>query len=195
LQFDDDQKIEICFEDKIIPGYRIACCAGTVPDFRLGRGGEIIWNEATFCFEGLSPQRNPPILFIQKDCMKKFLYLSILATTVLLLSCSKSQSPDFDVDVDVQASFDQDRVQVFMDGRELLDKTLQTNYLLSLCTDGGQIKTTESEGRHTIKVIVNGTVKQEESFDLKNRLYIGVNFDKEAAKARFIFSDKPFGYD
>ena len=138
-----------------------------------------------------------PVVVLQlsherKNIMKKTI-LSIPLVLLLLTACRKSNNPTvFDLGVDIQSSFENDKVQVFIDNQPLLNTEVTTNHTLSLATS---ISTANTEGNHTIKVIVNnGTVKTE-SFTQKGDLYIGVNFNKENKTVRLVYADHPFAYD
>lgn len=126
--------------------------------------------------------------------MKKtaFIYLCLIAG--ILSSCTKDLK-FFDLNIHVQSSFEGDKVQVLIDGEELLNKQLQTNYVLDLSYPDGQILTKKQKGRHEIKVIVNDTFSKTDKFTLDSDFYIGVNYDRLTNAVSFIFSKQPFGYD
>lgn len=124
--------------------------------------------------------------------MKKTI-LSIPLVLLLLTACRKTNNPTvFDLGVDIQASFENDKVQVFIDNQPLLNTEVTTNHTLSLATS---ISTANTEGNHTIKVIVNNTVVKTESFTQKADLYIGVNFSKQSNAVSLIYAGHPFAYD
>lgn len=97
----------------------------------------------------------------------------------------------FDLGVDVQSTFDKDNVQVLIDNQPLLNTQVTTNDLLGLATS---ISTNNSEGKHTIKVIVNGSTVQSEDFTQSSDLYVGINYKKAANTVAFSFSSHPFTY-
>lgn len=97
--------------------------------------------------------------------------------------------------VDVQSSFDQAHVRIQIDGFEILNKTLQTNYVLSFCSPDGRVVTKKRTGSHTITVWVNNTFSTTEIFQLENDLYIGVNYNPATHGISFIYSNSPFLYD
>jgi hypothetical protein len=138
-----------------------------------------------------------PVVVLQlsherKNIMKKTI-LSIPLVLLLLAGCRKVNNPTvFDLGVDIQSSFENDKVQVFIDNQPLLNTEVTTNQTLSLATS---ISTANTEGSHTIKVIVNNVVVKTESFTQKADLYIGVNFNKVNSTVGFVFSAHPFGYD
>jgi len=105
--------------------------------------------------------------------MKKVL-LSIPLVLLLFAACRKTSNPAvFDLGVDIQSSFDKDNVQVFIDNQPLLNTLVSSSQLLGLATS---ISTANTEGYHTIKVVVNGNIVRTESFMQGSDLYIGVNF-------------------
>ena len=126
------------------------------------------------------------------NIMKKVI-LSIPLVLLLLAGCRKSNNPTvYDLGVDIQSSFENDKVQVFIDNQPLLNTEVTTNHTLSLATS---ISTANTEGNHIIKVIVNNGVVKTKSFTQKADLYIGVNFSKQNNTVSLVFADHPFGYD
>ena len=106
--------------------------------------------------------------------MKKVL-LSIPLVLLLFAACRKTSNPAvFDLGVDIQSSFDKDNVQVFIDNQPLLNTLVSSSQLLGLATS---ISTANTEGYHTIKVVVNDNIVRTESFMQGSDLYIGVNYN------------------
>jgi hypothetical protein len=127
-----------------------------------------------------------------KNIMKKTI-LSIPLVLLLFAACRKSNNPTvYDLGVDIQSSFENDKVQVFIDNQPLLNSEVTTNHALSLATS---ISTANTEGSQTIKVVVNDKTINTEKFTQKEDLYIGVNYNKQNNKVGFVFSSKPFAYD
>jgi hypothetical protein len=131
--------------------------------------------------------------------MKKtaFIFLMLLG---LLNACKKDSNPvplegDLTLGVDVQSSFEQDVVQVIIDGETVINKQLQTNYVLGVCMHDGQVITTRNEGSHEIKVIVNNIITRSETFSMSNDRYIGINYNRQTNEITFIYSDQRFMYD
>lgn len=131
--------------------------------------------------------------------MEKTAFIFLLLTIGILPSCKKDLNTftvnTFTLGVDVQSSFDQDRVQVFIDGQEVINKRLQTNYSLGVCFVDGQITTTKNEGNHKIKIIVNNAATKTETFSLNNNLYIGINYNRQTNEISIIYSNQRFIYD
>ena len=126
------------------------------------------------------------------NIMKKTI-LSIPLVLLLLVACRKTSNPTvFDLGVDIQSSFENDKVQVFIDNQPLLNTEVTTNHTLSLATS---ISTANTEGSHTIKVIVNNGTAKTESFTQKADLYIGVKYNKQNKFVSFVYSAHPFVYD
>ncbi|MFL5746393.1 MAG: hypothetical protein ACJ751_17080 [Niastella sp.] len=121
---------------------------------------------------------------------------TILFTSLVLLlfaACRKANNPTvYDLGVDVQVTFDKDNVQVAIDNQPLLNTQVTTNELLGLATS---ISTVNTEGKHTIKVVVNGTVVKTENFTQSGELYVGINYNKTAGDISFKFSPHRFIYD
>lgn len=123
------------------------------------------------------------------------LFYTVLLLSLAILNACKKGSGEQTLGIDVQSAFNQDKVQIFIDGEEMLNQRLQTNWVLGACLPDGQITTTKSEGRHEIKVIINDIVTRTENFSLNNPLYIGVNFDPQTNAVSFIYSGQQFIYD
>ena len=124
--------------------------------------------------------------------MKKTI-LSIPLVLLLLGGCRKTSNPTvFDLGVDMQSSFDKDRVQVVIDNQPLLNTQVTTNQTLGLATS---ISTAATEGKHSIKVIVNDSTVKTESFSQSGPLYLGINYDKAAKTVSIAYSTKRFLYN
>lgn len=124
--------------------------------------------------------------------MKKTI-LSIPLALLLLVACRKTSNPTvFDLGVDMQSSFNKDRVQVVIDNQPLLNTQLTTNETLGLATS---ISTAATEGKHSIKVIVNDNTVKTESFSQSGPLYLGINYDKSAKTVSIRYSTYRFVYD
>lgn len=118
--------------------------------------------------------------------------LSIPLALLLFAACRKSSNPAvFDLGVDIQSTFEQDNVQVLIDNQPLLDREVSTNRTLGF---GGSISTANTEGNHTLKVIVNDSTVKTESFTQKGNLYIGINYNRAAKTVKFVYSDHIFIY-
>jgi hypothetical protein len=123
--------------------------------------------------------------------MKKTI-LSIPLVLLLFAACRKSSNPTvFDLGVDIQSTFEQDNVQVLIDNQPLLDREVSTNRSLGF---GGSISTANTEGKHTLKVIINDSTVKTESFTQKGNLYIGINYNKSTKAVNFVYSDHIFIY-
>jgi hypothetical protein len=126
-----------------------------------------------------------------KNIMKKTI-LSIPLALLLFAACRKTSNPTvFDLGVDMQSTFEQDNVQVLIDNQPLLDREVSTNGILGF---GGSISTANTEGNHTLKVIINDSTVKSENFTQKANLYIGINYNKTTKAVTFVYSDHGFVY-
>lgn len=75
--------------------------------------------------------------------------------------------------------FEQDKVQVFFNGKEKLNTQFQTNRVLGLAFPGA-VNENVKKGKHTLKVIVNDSISHKETFTLKADLYIGASYNRQA---------------
>ncbi|MBO9201134.1 MULTISPECIES: hypothetical protein [Niastella] len=122
---------------------------------------------------------------------KAFLFTSLVL--LLFAACRKANNPTvYDLGVDLQNTFDKDNVQVEIDNQPLLNTQVTTNDLLGLATS---ISTANTEGKHTIKVVVNGAIEKSESFTQSSELYVGITYNKTANDISFKFSPHRFVYD
>jgi len=121
---------------------------------------------------------------------KSALYLLLLAFTVFS-SCEK-ELKDYNLAIDLQSSFDQDNVQVFIDGYPEYDQKATTNQLLGLA---GSTTTTRTEGYHQLKVVINNSTSKTSVFPLNANLYIGINYNVQSKEITVLYSNHPFGYD
>ncbi|WP_207513359.1 hypothetical protein [Longitalea luteola] len=123
--------------------------------------------------------------------MKKIL-LSIPLALLLFAACRKANNPTvFDLGVDVQGGFEKDHVQVYIDNQPLLNTEVTTSPLLGLATS---ISTANTEGLHTIRVIVNGNIEKTEKFAQPGDLYIGISYNKTTATVSCNYSEHQFLY-
>lgn len=124
--------------------------------------------------------------------MKKII-LTVFLLSTLFMACRKSNGPAvFDLGVDLQHNFTGDDVQVYIDGQTLYNNQATTNDVWRLA---GSIGTTNSEGKHSIKVVVNGSTVTSEDFEQHSNLYIGIAYDQSLKKVSFVYSPKKFIYD
>ncbi|MGN6491527.1 MAG: hypothetical protein ACTHLE_05975 [Agriterribacter sp.] len=119
--------------------------------------------------------------------------ITLLLVASIFCACKKDKNT-FTLGIDVQSSFNQDSVRIFIDGQELINKRLQTNYALGVCFVDGQVTTALNEGQHEIKVSINNAITKTETFNLHNNLYIGVNSD-QSSDVSLIYSNERFIYD
>lgn len=94
--------------------------------------------------------------------------------------------------IDLQGGFDNDSVQVTLDGKELFSKNVTTNPLLSLAYSR---RTSVSDGRHKIKVlIINAGDTNETEFMMQDTLTISVNYNKNTHEITFGFFNELLFY-
>lgn len=127
--------------------------------------------------------------------MKRVLLISSLLLAIVMLYSCKEEGDRFTLGIDVQSYFDQDNVQVFVDGQLLINKQLRTNPVLGVCLYEGQITTTQNEGAHEMKVVVNNTATKTENFSLHKNFYIGINYNQQTKEISFAYADQRFLYD
>lgn len=124
--------------------------------------------------------------------MRKIALLCTVAAIFLMAGCKKS-SPSFELGIDVQQSFNNDLVQVYVDGSSVINKQLTSGNILAYCGPEGKILLAETKGAHQIKVVVNNSATLTESFNLSANLYIGVRYSPIAG-VQFYYSAERFHY-
>jgi hypothetical protein len=123
-----------------------------------------------------------------------FLSLILLISCKDEMSCKEDNINTIPVGIDVQSFFEQDKVQITIDSKEIMNKKLLTHSSLGVCPEG-QIQIKLNEGNHVMKVTVNNSTTKTETFLLEKDLYIGVNYAKETKEISFVYFDQPFMYD
>lgn len=141
-------------------------------------------------------ENNLAVVVVQSAMNTNIMKKTILFTSLVLLlftACRKANNPTvYDLGVDVQGTFDKDNVQVAIDNQPLLNTQVTTDKQLGFATS---ISTANTEGKHTIKVVVNGEVVKTESFTQSGDLYVGINYKKTAGDISFTFSPRRFLYN
>jgi len=130
------------------------------------------------------------LIFTLLKYRKRSTRLIFLLIISALVSCQED-SKTFDLGVDIQSFFDQDDVQVFIDDKQVIHEELKTDPVFIVCSS---VRLQKNEGNHTIRVVVNDTSAKTEVFQLKNDLFIGVNYDPISKEVSFIYASHPFGY-
>lgn len=129
---------------------------------------------------------------MNSNIMKKAV-LIIPLVLLLLIGCRKANNPTvYSLGVDMHQTFEEDNVRVYIDNQALLNKQVTTNQTLGF---GGSVSTTNTEGNHTIKVVVNDVIVTSEEFAQHSDLYIGVAFNKSTKTVSFVYSPHRFVYD
>jgi hypothetical protein len=125
--------------------------------------------------------------------MKKFTCFLLLAVSMATISCKKEKTSNekFALHVDLQYSFDNDKVQIFIDGKEVYNNIVSTNDLLGFAAGFSLEK---ESGLHTLSVKLNDNITDAKIFTLDKELYIGVSHGSVEG-FRFRIQDTPFGYD
>lgn len=128
--------------------------------------------------------------------MKIKVLLLPAVVVLMLLSCVHEHHLQVhELSVDFQSSFDNDHVRLVIEGSEMLDRNLQTNNLLGVCTDGGQVSWALPSGEHTLTVTINGSTTNSTTVMLNRARYVGVGYNRQSNEITFQISDEPFAYD
>ncbi len=127
--------------------------------------------------------------------MKKTTF-ALLFAIAILGSCKKDDAADNTktLGVDVQSYFNNDLIQVFVDGQQMINRSLKTDLSIGYCVDGGKIIVKETPGSHELKAIVKNNASLTESFVVNNDHYVGISYDSLTNKVSFTHQDHPFIY-
>ncbi|MBG9377327.1 hypothetical protein I5907_13880 [Panacibacter sp. DH6] len=107
-----------------------------------------------------------------------------------LFSCNK-ETNTATLGIDVQATFKEDHVQVLLDSKEIINDTLTSSPVITVC-ENGRFATNINTGNHVLKVIINRTAETQYAFKMTSDHYIGIKHS--AGEIFFEGSDKPFIY-
>lgn len=122
-----------------------------------------------------------------KTLFVKFMFLS--GVVLVLQSCAGNQHP---LHLHLQSQFNNDYVQVDIDGSQVYADSVTTNNVLGLADT---YSLNEEEGPHVIHIAVNNIVNYTDSFQLNDELYIGINYDAWQQNIHLIYSAEPFLYE
>lgn len=103
------------------------------------------------------------------------------------------------LEVHLQSNFDGEHVEVEIDGRTVFHDRIRTDHRIGLAE---VIELELPEGKHRVRIEVDGGFRTEQQFALEDRLLIGVTFHRQSIPGTSIvegihlqFSDTPFLYD
>ena len=103
------------------------------------------------------------------------------------------------LEIHLQSSFSGERVQVMIDGILVYDAEVSTDQRIGLAD---VIQLQRTQGRHQIEVVVDGRYHVEESFQLRDRLFIAVSFFEQSIPeagleegVHLAFLDSTINYD
>ena len=118
--------------------------------------------------------------------------LFILLAVSLLTACRKEDTtPVYTLGVDLQTNFSQDNVQINIDNQPLLNRQVSSSTSIGLASS---ISTANTNGTHTIQVIINDGTTFTQQFTQHGDLYIGVNYNKDTKAVSLALSEKRFTY-
>ena len=126
--------------------------------------------------------------------MRKTASLILVISTFYFYSCKKGTG-DITLGIDVQSSFNNNNAKILVDGQQMIDQPLQTNYALGVCPVDGQLVLIKNQGSHELEVIVDNSISKTETFSLNKPLYIGVNYNNQTQAISFVYSNIRFIYD
>jgi hypothetical protein len=133
---------------------------------------------------------------------RQFRFISILLVLISAISCVKKQESNTDIfsattvqsedlakmfEIHLQHGFENSPMKIWLDGEGIYNKTINTNYVLSLA----EIKRINiKKGLHNLKC----SVEQQEintNFFIQDTLVIGIYKDFSTGKFNFIFYKPP----
>lgn len=123
---------------------------------------------------------------------KKINFIGPLIIGLLITINSCKDEEIFTVGFDLTNTYNQDEVQIILDGQVLMDEPLQTDLSTSLATT---MRVKKPNGKHTLKITVNDIFSKTEVISLKDDLYINVSYNPATPEISFNYSDQPSFYD
>ncbi|MFC2083616.1 hypothetical protein ACFLS9_01025 [Bacteroidota bacterium] len=111
----------------------------------------------------------------------------IIFQFVLLYACETINTPESSkamLSIDLETDFQDDLIEIKLDGEMLLKESVTTNYSISAAWVSGQL--TKETGNHVIICnIINLNKKGQYLFDLRDTLTIRINYDRKTDKINF----------
>jgi hypothetical protein len=119
----------------------------------------------------------------------------VAASTVVLLfaQCDETDNKEWTLGIDVQSDYSGEHVTVLIDQEKVIDDPLTTNHVLGVTP--ARITTSQVEGVHTVKIIINNDPPFTKQIELEGNLYLGVNYEPSTGSVSITESDLPFLYD
>lgn len=122
------------------------------------------------------------------------LFLAFFAGLLFLTSCHKEkQAAQFELGIDLQSFFNNDQVQVEIDGSEVYNRTLTSDETFGIALTDSMLATIVG-GTHTITIKINGVSLKTETFTVAADKYIGVAYNSNGQLVTLFYSDEPFLY-
>lgn len=128
--------------------------------------------------------------------MKKAFFTFLFLIITILNACKKDVN-SFIVGINIESSFNQDNVQVFIDGQKVISAQATTQWTLGACIIDGKItdSTITNEGNHEIKIVINNSITHTETFSLNSNLFLRVLFNRQKNQISIIYSKERYLYD
>jgi hypothetical protein len=120
----------------------------------------------------------------------------IMAFVLIAMACKKDNKYIL-VGINIETAFEQDQVQVFLDGQKKIDARATTQWTIGACIINGKITDSSftDKGEHEIRVIINNSIAHTEKFSLNSQLFLRVLFDRQANQVSIIYSGTRPIYD
>lgn len=120
----------------------------------------------------------------------KFIIHILISLFFITNSCKDEAT--YTIGIDLTNSYNEENVQVELDGKILTDEPLQTNLSTSLAA---AVYVKKTSGRHTLKITIDDTYSKTEVISLKDDLNIDVRYNPSTHEISFNYSDQPTFYD
>lgn len=119
-----------------------------------------------------------------------------LVLLVGIIACNE-EVKHYELSIDVQSTFNNDVVEVFIDGDQIINQQFQTIPTLGVSFINGQARTTliRFDGDHSIKIVVNGLWTKSEKIKLTSNLYLGIGYDQSSNQITINRSNEAYLYD
>ena len=134
-----------------------------------------------------------------RTCTHFLLSVILLAGSIVGCGITNDDRDGDALEVHLQSNFDGEHVEVEIDERTVFHDSVRTNHVIGLAD---VIELELPEGKHRIRIDVDGEFSNEQQFALEDRLFIGITFHRQSIPQtsivegiHFQFSDTPFSYD
>ncbi len=115
-----------------------------------------------------------------------FLPLLLLGTLAACDSTDPLKEPADLFEIHLWEMFEDDTVQLVLDGRAVFEGVVSSDPLLGLAKI---VPADILEGQHRLAVFVDGVFTNDTTFSVQDTLFVGITYDPTVPRVRFYFPD------